>query len=163
MNSRKIIWKPSAKRRNSSSMKHFMDWLENERDLRFTNYNELWVWSVNNLERFWKSIWDYFGLRSSTAFSEGLDKEKMPGALWFKGATVNIVYEIFKDYEEIKESLKSFILKYDVDSIYMQREWTRDELIDEESIPKNINTIKIDIKNKLLTVIFIFVIKRNFY
>ena len=46
------------------------------------------------------------------------------------------------DYKEIKESFRPFILKYDVDSIYMQREWTRDELIEEESIPKNINTLK---------------------
>ena len=104
MSSRKIIWKPSAKRKNSSSMKCFMDWLRDERDLSFADFNELWEWSVNDLERFWKSIWDYFGLRSSTKFSKVLDEEKMPGALWFKGATVNIVYEIFKDYEEIKDN-----------------------------------------------------------
>ena len=104
MSSRKIIWKPSAKRKNSSSMKYFMDWLRDERDLSFADFNDLWEWSVNDLERFWKSIWDYFGLRSSTTFSKVLDEEKMPGALWFKGATVNIVYEIFKDYEEIKNN-----------------------------------------------------------
>ena len=104
MSSRKIIWKPSAKRKNSSSMKYFMDWLRDERDLSFADFNELWEWSVNDLERFWKSIWDYFGLRSSTTFSKVLDEEKMPGALWFKEATVNIVYEIFKDYEEIKDN-----------------------------------------------------------
>ena len=46
------------------------------------------------------------------------------------------------DFKEIKESFEPFILKYDVDSIYMQREWTRDELIEEESIPKNINKLK---------------------
>ena len=101
MSSRKIIWKPSAKRKNSSSMKYFMDWLRDERDLSFADFNDLWEWSVSDLERFWKSIWDYFGLRSNTSFSKVLDEEKMPGASWFKGATVNIVYEIFKDYEKI--------------------------------------------------------------
>jgi len=105
MSSRKIIWKPSAKRKNSSSMKRFMDWLRDERDLSFADFNELWEWSVNDLERFWKSIWDYFGLSSSTTFSKVLDEEKMPGALWFKGASVNIVYEIFKDYEEIRDNI----------------------------------------------------------
>ncbi len=103
MSSRKIIWKPSAERKNSSSMQCFMDWLRDERDLIFADFNELWEWSVNDLERFWKSIWDYFGLSSSTAFSEVLDEEKMPGASWFKGATVNIVYEIFKDNEGIRD------------------------------------------------------------
>ena len=104
MSSRKIIWKPSAKRKNSSSMKYFMDWLRDERDLSFADFNELWEWSVNDLERFWKSIWDYFGLRSSTTFSKVLDEEKMPGASWFKGANVNIVHEIFKDYQEIRDN-----------------------------------------------------------
>ncbi len=104
MSSRKIIWKPSAKRKNSSSMKCFMDWLRDERDLSFADYNELWEWSVDDLEGFWRSIWDYFGLKSSTTFSKVIDAEKMPGASWFKGANVNIVYEIFKDYKEIKDN-----------------------------------------------------------
>ena len=104
MSSRKIIWKPSAKRKNSSSMKCFMDWLRDERDLSFADFNDLWEWSVNDLESFWKSIWDYFGLKSSTTFSKVLDEEKMPGASWFEGATVNIVYEIFKNYEEIRDN-----------------------------------------------------------
>ncbi len=104
MNSRKILWKPSAKRKNSSSMKCFMDWLRDDRDLSFADFNELWEWSVNDLEGFWKSIWDYFGLRSSTTFSKVLDEEKMPGASWFKGANVNIVHEIFKDYQEIRDN-----------------------------------------------------------
>ncbi len=104
MSSRKIIWKPSAKRKNSSSMKCFMDWLRDERDLSFADFNALWEWSVNDLEGFWESIWDYFGLKSSTTFSKVLDEEKMPGASWFEGATVNIVYEIFKNYEEIRDN-----------------------------------------------------------
>ncbi len=104
MSSRKIIWKPSTKRKNSSSMKGFMNWLRDERGLSFADFNELWEWSVNDLESFWKSIWDYFGLKSSTSFSGVLNEEKMPGASWFEGATVNIVYEIFKDYEEIRNN-----------------------------------------------------------
>ena len=104
MSSRKIIWKPSTKRKNSSSMKGFMNWLRDERGLSFADFNELWEWSVNDLESFWRSIWDYFGLKSSTSFSKVLDEEKMPGASWFEGATVNIVYEIFKDYEEIRNN-----------------------------------------------------------
>ena len=100
MSSRKIIWKPSTERKNSSSMTLFMKWLKDERGHKFADFYELWEWSVNDLEAFWKSIWDYFGLTSSTPFSKVLDKEKMPGASWFKGANVNIVHEIFKHLEQ---------------------------------------------------------------
>ena len=58
-------------------------------------------------KRFGEVLEKYLGLlwiKSSTTFSKVLDEEKMPGASWFKGATVNIVYEIFKDYEEIKDN-----------------------------------------------------------
>ncbi len=80
-----------------------MDWLESERDLRVADFNELWQWSVNDLERFWKCIWDYFELKSDTPFTKVLDEEKMPGATWFEGATVNIVHEIFKECEKKRD------------------------------------------------------------
>ena len=100
MRLRKTVWKPSLERKSSSSMALYMRWLENERDLKFDDFNELWAWSVSDLEAFWKSIWDYFKLSSKTSFSKVLEKEEMPGAKWFEGATLNIVYEIFKNFEE---------------------------------------------------------------
>ena len=103
MISRKIIWKPSTERKNSSSMSLFMKWLEDERSLKFVDFYELWDWSVNDLEAFWKSIWDYFELTSSTPILKVLDEEKMPGASWFTGANVNIVHEIFKNLEEKRD------------------------------------------------------------
>ena len=41
-------------------MSLFMKWLKDERSLKFVDFYELWDWSVNDLEAFWKSIWDYF-------------------------------------------------------------------------------------------------------
>ena len=44
--------------------------------------------------------------------------------------------------QDFKSSINSIIIKYNVRSIYMQREWTRDELTEEDHIPKHINLIK---------------------
>ena len=44
--------------------------------------------------------------------------------------------------ESLKSSLDSIISKYQIDNIYIQKEWTRDELIEEECVPKNIKLIK---------------------
>ena len=103
MISRKIIWKPSTEQKNSSSMSLFMRWLKVARSLDFLDFYELWDWSVNDLEAFWKSIWDYFELTSSRPILKVLDEEKMPGASWFTGAHVNIVHEIFKNLEEKRD------------------------------------------------------------
>ena len=44
--------------------------------------------------------------------------------------------------QDFKTSINSIIEKYNIRSIYMQKEWTRDELAEEKQIPKHINLIK---------------------
>ena len=44
--------------------------------------------------------------------------------------------------QDFETSINSIIEKYNVRSIYMQKEWTRDELAEEKQIPKHINLIK---------------------
>ena len=43
--------------------------------------------------------------------------------------------------QDFETSINSIIEKYNVRSIYMQKEWTRDELAEEKQIPKHINLI----------------------
>ena len=66
-----------------------MEWLARERDLRFTSYQELWRWSVTDLDAFWSSIWDFFKVRSSRPYERVLARDTMPGASWFPGAELN--------------------------------------------------------------------------
>ena len=44
--------------------------------------------------------------------------------------------------QDFETSINSIIKKHNVRSIYMQKEWTRDELAEEKQIPKHINLIK---------------------
>jgi acetoacetyl-CoA synthetase len=45
---------------------------------------------------FWQSVWDYFDLRSPTPHSAVLADRKMPGAVWFPGASVNYARQVFR-------------------------------------------------------------------
>ncbi|AVT08175.1 acetoacetate--CoA ligase [Paracidovorax avenae] len=67
----------------------YQDWLRDTRGLRFDDYDALWRWSVTDLDAFWQSIWDYFGLESPTSHTAVLARNTMPGAEWFPGAQVN--------------------------------------------------------------------------
>ena len=50
-----------------------MRWLEAERGLDFGgDYDALWRWSVDELEDFWASIWEYFGVRASAPYERVL-------------------------------------------------------------------------------------------
>ncbi|MEP7245952.1 MAG: AMP-binding protein, partial [Gammaproteobacteria bacterium] len=84
-----LLWTPSAARREKSQLTAFTRWLERERGLSFASYDALWRWSTQDLESFWRAIWDYFGLRSSTPFSAVLGRREMPGTEWFPGARIN--------------------------------------------------------------------------
>lgn len=74
----------------------FADWLAANRNLHFGDYEEMWAWSVAELDAFWQSVWDYFELQSPTAFDAVLCDKTMPGARWFKGAEVNYAYQVFR-------------------------------------------------------------------
>ena len=67
----------------------YQRWLRDHRGLSFDSYDALWRWSVDDLEAFWASVWDYFGLQSPTPYSAVLERATMPGARWFAGAQLN--------------------------------------------------------------------------
>ncbi|GAP35428.1 acetoacetate--CoA ligase [Piscinibacter sakaiensis] len=79
----------------------YTDWLARERGRHFDvgtpeGYDALWRWSVDDLEGFWRSVWDYFDLGSPTAFERVLAEPVMPGARWFEGARLNYAGQVFR-------------------------------------------------------------------
>lgn len=89
-----ILWSPSEERANASTLAQFMRWLETERGLTFADYNDLWRWSVSDLEGFWQAIWDFFDMQSFAPHSRVLGSRAMPGAEWFPGAMVNYASQL---------------------------------------------------------------------
>ena len=67
----------------------YQEWLKAHRGLDFSNYESLWQWSVDNLEDFWESQWQFFAIKAHSPYTRVLDKRIMPGAKWFEGATLN--------------------------------------------------------------------------
>ncbi|MCI4440094.1 AMP-binding protein, partial [Tibeticola sp.] len=74
----------------------YQQWLARERGLAFADYHALWRWSTTELDAFWQSIWDYFDLQSPTPHHAVLARNVMPGAVWFPGAQVNYVQQVFR-------------------------------------------------------------------
>ncbi|GAB3481984.1 acetoacetate--CoA ligase [Polaromonas eurypsychrophila] len=78
----------------------YQDWLHKNHGLSFNAYDELWRWSVTDLDAFWQSIWDYFDLQSPTPHSAVLAGNHMPGATWFPGAQFNYAQQVFRHVEK---------------------------------------------------------------
>jgi acetoacetyl-CoA synthetase len=64
-------------------------WLDENRGVRLNGYDELWQWSVSELESFWGAAWEYFGIRAHAPYEQVLSARELPGAKWFTGARLN--------------------------------------------------------------------------
>ena len=76
-------------------MTEYMRWLEAERGLSFDGYQELWRWSVEDLEGFWSSIWEFFDVQADGPCERALSSHEMPGARWFAGTRLNYAEHVF--------------------------------------------------------------------
>ncbi|MCM3671208.1 acetoacetate--CoA ligase [Mesobacillus maritimus] len=92
---------------SQSNVKKFTNWLKETRGLEIEEYNDLWKWSVNDLEGFWSAIWDYFEIKSYTDYQEVVSGGKMPQVQWFQGATLNYAEHVFRNEVEDKAAIIS--------------------------------------------------------
>jgi acetoacetyl-CoA synthetase len=90
-----ILWEPSAERIERATLTRYQRWLADERGVETDDYASLWRWSVDELEAFWQSLWDFFGVRASTPPTAVLGSREMPGAEWFPGAELSYAEHIF--------------------------------------------------------------------
>ncbi len=67
----------------------FMRWAGERHGRSFADYEELWQWSVDELEDFWADIWEFCGVRASRPYEQVLASHEMPGTKWFAGAELN--------------------------------------------------------------------------
>jgi acetoacetyl-CoA synthetase len=91
-----LLWTPSEDRIARSRLTHFMQWLATEHSLHFPDYQALWAWSIDDLERFWSLLWIYFDIKSSAPYQEILSTHAMPGAQWFTGSRLNFAEQLFR-------------------------------------------------------------------
>src|SRR3954471_21979580 len=87
-----LLWEPSEERTERAVMTRFM------RERGFDTYDELWQWSVDDLEGFWGAIWDFFDVGAE--YDRVLGDRTMPGAEWFPGAEINYAAHIFRGKDD---------------------------------------------------------------
>ena len=117
-----VLWTPPAELCERTTLTRYMGWLEAERGLRFAGYHELWEWSVEDVEAFWASIWEFFGVRASRPYDRVLGRREMPGAEWFSGARLSYAEHVFRDKPDDRVAIVH------ASELRPQAEWTWGEL-----------------------------------
>ncbi len=61
------------------------------------DYEDLWRWSVDDLEGFWAAVWTYFDVQADGSPDRVLGSREMPGAQWFPDVSLNYAEHVFRD------------------------------------------------------------------
>src|ERR1044072_950625 len=91
------LWRPCAERMSNASMTRFIAFINAREGTRFSTYEELYGWSIEDIPAFWASVWDFCEVKASRKFDRVVDGlERMPGARWFAGAELNFAENLLR-------------------------------------------------------------------
>ena len=99
-----VLWSPPPDVRQTSELGRFLDFVRDTRGRDLPGYDELFDWSVSDLEGFWGSLWDYYEVKAHTPYERVLGATAMPGAEWFTGATLNYAEHMVGREEDLADT-----------------------------------------------------------
>ena len=98
MDNPEIIWQPSNESKKSSNLSQFIE-LVNQRHSQSikTEYQDIWEWSVTNVESFWSLIWDFSEIKGQKGSKISENIELMPGAKFFLDSKLNYAENLLRE------------------------------------------------------------------
>jgi len=97
----KPLWEPSEQRIKGSNMYRFMQSVNQTQGIHCTDYNELYQWSVENIEAFWAELWRFAGIKASKEYQKVIDDPtRMVGAQWFTESRLNFAENLLRYRDE---------------------------------------------------------------
>ena len=122
------MWQPNREQITGSQMVQFMAFINSRYELAIEDYSQLYQWSIDQVEDFWSSFWDFSQIIYHSPYHSVVDDiNKMPGAKWFEGTTLNFAENLLR-YRDTKiaiqfygEDGRQFSLTYK--ELYNQVSW----------------------------------------
>ncbi|XDD51302.1 acetoacetate--CoA ligase [Leptospira sp. WS92.C1] len=91
------LWAPSSDRIESSNLYRYQSFLKEKKNLSFSNFEELRVWSVKEIGAFWESIWEFSGVIHSQKYAAPFQKaDRFTDSRFFPGAKLNFAENLLK-------------------------------------------------------------------
>jgi acetoacetyl-CoA synthetase len=91
------LWQPSRSRIESTNLCRFMRILRDQWSIELPDYVALHRFSIEQMDEFWTSLWDYAGVIAEARGDRILiDRDKMPGARFFPEVRLNFAENLLK-------------------------------------------------------------------
>ncbi len=93
---KKPLWIPSEERQAQANITRFISHVNTKHGLKIGSYDELYRWSIENIQDFWAEMWEFGEIKASGYDAVVDDLSKFPGARWFVGARLNFAENLLK-------------------------------------------------------------------
>ncbi|KAJ2095123.1 hypothetical protein GGI09_005029, partial [Coemansia sp. S100] len=92
----KPLWTP--KDAAATGTFKFKQFVNSKRELSLETYDELYAWSVTDIESFWADVWEFTGTVSSEQYTQVLESDKTMDQIprWFLGTKLNYAENILQ-------------------------------------------------------------------
>jgi acetoacetyl-CoA synthetase len=91
-----VLWAPDEARVERATITRYARWLAEAHGIETRGYEQLWRWSVDDIEGFWASLWEFCDVQASAPYERVLASHAMPGTRWFPGARLNYAEHVFR-------------------------------------------------------------------
>lgn len=91
------IWSPSEETQKQTTLWRFIEFVNQQTNQSFSQYSELYQWSIDDKAAFWFNIWQFFKIISSQPYAKIITTtEGLPGYQWFKGSRLNFAENLLR-------------------------------------------------------------------
>jgi len=123
----KPLWKPGRERIANARLSAFIAQVNERCDQNIDGYADLYRWSIDEIDKFWESVWDFGEViaakRGETTLADG---DKMPGARFFPDARLNFAENLLRH----RGAEDAIVFRGENE---MVRRLSRDELVEDVS------------------------------
>lgn len=123
------LWRPDPARVAAGNAAAFRAAVRQRHGLSLDSFDDLWRWSVDQPESFWRLAWDWSGVVGEAGERVLVDGDKMPGARWFPDARLNYAENLLAGAPD--DAPNGAVVFWGEDKV--KRRWSKAELVAEVS------------------------------
>lgn len=112
------LWEPGPERIQKTNMYNFINYVNERYNQKLEDYDGLYQWSINDIEQFWVSVWNFSKIIFSQPYHTVLkNSSDMFNSKWFEGASLNFAENLLRHYNLNKPAIISINEQAEIKSL----------------------------------------------
>ena len=92
-----MLWSLDEKDKSKTHMSDLINCINSKYNLKYTTYDEIHSWSIDNISSFWELMWNQLDIIHSKKYNSVISNEhQMLEANWFEGSELNFAENLLR-------------------------------------------------------------------